>query len=212
MNWVKKWHWQKTASDAVEMLTEKGYDARYAETADDAKQTVLDLIPEGSSVAVGGSVTIGDMGLIDIFRSDKYKFFERFNTSGYAETYQVYRQSFLADYLVTSSNAITMNGEIVNTDSSGNRAAGIILGPERVIIVVGANKIVPDLNAAFERIRQIAPLNAKRIGHHCPCVETGYCVDCDSPESVCNATSIIHNGRKHPGRYTVIVVAEELGF
>ncbi len=212
MNWVKKWYWQKTAEDAVKILNDKGYTALYAETADDAKQMVLDLIPEGSSIAVGGSVTIGDMGLIDIFRSDKYKFYERFNTSGYAETYQVYRQSFLADYLVTSSNAITRNGEIVNTDSSGNRAGQIILGPEKVIIVVGANKIVDDLNAAFERIRRVAPQNAKRIGHHCPCVETGYCVDCDHPESVCNATSIIHNGRKHPGRYTVIVVAEELGF
>ncbi len=212
MHWVKKWYWQKTAEDAVKILNDKGYTAMYAETADDAKQMVLDLIPEGSSVAVGGSVTIGDMGLIDIFRSDKYKFYERFNTSGYAETYQVYRQSFLADYLVTSSNAITRNGEIVNTDSSGNRAGQIILGPEKVIIVVGANKIVDDLNAAFERIRVVAPQNAKRIGHHCPCVETGYCVDCDHPESVCNATSIIHNGRKHPGRYTVIVVAEELGF
>lgn len=212
MHWVKKWYWQKTAEDAVKILNDKGYTAKYADNAEEAKQMVLDLIPEGSSVAVGGSVTIGDMGLIDIFRSDKYKFYERFNTSGYAETYQVYRQSFLADYLVTSSNAITRNGEIVNTDSSGNRAGQIILGPEKVIIVVGANKLVDDLNAAFERIRLVAPQNAKRIGHHCPCVETGYCVDCDHPESVCNATSIIHNGRKHPGRYTVIVVAEELGF
>lgn len=212
MHWVKKWYWQKTAEEAVKILNDKGYTAKYADNADEAKQMVLDLIPEGSSIAVGGSVTIGDMGLIDIFRSDKYKFYERFNTSGYAETYQVYRQSFLADYLVTSSNAITRNGEIVNTDSSGNRAGQIILGPEKVIIVVGANKIVDDLNAAFERIRTVAPQNAKRIGHHCPCVETGYCVDCDHPESVCNATSIIHNGRKHPGRYTVIVVAEELGF
>ena len=212
MHWVKKWYWQKTAEDAVKILNDKGYTAKYADNAEEAKQMVLDLIPEGSSIAVGGSVTIGDMGLIDIFRSDKYKFYERFNTSGYAETYQVYRQSFLADYLVTSSNAITRNGEIVNTDSSGNRAGQIILGPEKVIIVVGANKLVDDLNAAFERIRLVAPQNAKRIGHHCPCVETGYCVDCDHPESVCNATSIIHNGRKHPGRYTVIVVAEELGF
>lgn len=212
MHWVKKWYWQRMAQDAVEIFNNKGYDAKYAENADEAKQMVLDLIPEGSSVAVGGSVTLGDMGLIDIFRSDKYKFFERFNTSGYAETYQVYRQSFLADFLVTGSSAITRNGEIVNTDSSGNRAGGIILGPERVIIVVGANKLVDDLPAAFERIKKVAPLNAKRIGHRCPCVETGYCVNCESPESVCNATSIIHNGRKHPGRYTVIVIAEELGF
>lgn len=212
MHWVKKWYWQKTASDAVEILNNKGYNAIYAETAQEAKDKVLELIPEGSSIAMGGSVTLGDMGLVDIFRSDKYKFYERFNTSGYAETYQVYRQSFLADYLVTGSSAITRNGEIVNTDSSGNRAGQIILGPEKVIIVVGANKIVDDLPAAFRRIKEIAPLNAKRIGHHCPCVETGYCVNCESPESVCNATSIIHNGRKHPGRYTVIVVAEELGF
>lgn len=212
MNWVKKWHCQLMAKQAVEIFNNKGYDARYAEDVEEAKKIILDLIPEGSSVAVGGSLTLDAMGLVDIFRTDKYKFFERFKTSGYAETYQVYRQSFLADFLVTGSSAITRNGEIVNTDSSGNRAGGIILGPERVIIAVGANKLVDDLPAAFERIKKIAPLNAKRIGHQCPCVETGYCVNCDSPQSVCNATSIIHNGRKHPGRYTVVIIAEELGF
>ena len=129
MNWVKKWHCQLMAKQAVEIFNNKGYDARYAEDVEEAKKIILDLIPEGSSVAVGGSLTLDAMGLVDIFRTDKYKFFERFKTSGYAETYQVYRQSFLADFLVTGSSAITRNGEIVNTDSSGNRAGGIILGP-----------------------------------------------------------------------------------
>ena len=168
MHWVKKWYWQCMAREAVDIFNKKGYDAHYAEDTEEAKKMILDMIPEGSSVAVGGSMTLDAMGLVDIFRTDKYKFFERFKTSGYAETYQV-------------------------------------------IIAVGANKLVDDLPAAFDRIKKVAPQNAKRIGHHCPCVETGYCVNCDHPESVCNATSIIHNGRKHPGRYSVIVIAEELG-
>ena len=89
---------------------------------------------------------------------------------------------------------------------------GIIFGPDKVMIVVGANKVVDDLPAAFDRIKQIAPANAKRIGHRTPCAVTGKCEMCEIQQSVCNATSIIHNGRKHPGRFNVIVIAEDVGF
>lgn len=212
MNPVKKWYWQQTAKEIVDILNGKGYTALYAKDLDEAKVAVLERIPEGASIAMGGSVTLSEMGLLEVFRTDKYNLFDRYATKSYDECYQVYRQSFLADVLVTGSNAITRDGEIVNTDSSGNRTAGIILGPEKVIIVVGANKVVDDLSAAFQRIRRIAPLNARRIGHKTPCAESGFCEDCEIQQSVCNATSIIHNGRKHPERYTVIVIADEIGF
>ncbi|MDO4563221.1 MAG: lactate utilization protein [Clostridia bacterium] len=212
MHQIKKWYYEKVADEIVKILNDKGYDALRAESVQDAKEKILALIPEGSSVAMGGSVTLGEMGLVEIFRTDKYRFFDRYATGSYEECYEVYRQSMLADFLVTGSNAVTRGGEIVNTDSSGNRTAGIIFGPNRVIICVGANKVVDDLPAAFERIKKIAPLNARRIGHRVPCADSGFCEMCELQASVCNATSIIHNGRKHPGRYTVIVIADEVGF
>jgi hypothetical protein len=118
----------------------------------------------------------------------------------------------LADYLVTSTTALTRNGELVNTDSSGNRVAGMIFGPKNVIVVCGVNKIVDTIDDAFKRIRETAPMNAKRLGHDAPCVNTGVCVDCQVPGRICNYSGIIHNGRKVPGRITVIIVAEDLGY
>lgn len=212
MHWARKWQCQQIAKEIVDILNNKGYIARYAENCDEAKQMILDTIPEGASIAMGGSVTLGDMGLVDIFRSDKYRFYDRYATGSYEECYKVYRESMMADWLVTGTNAITREGEIVNTDSSGNRAGGIIFGPDKVLIVVGANKVVDDLPAAFDRIKKIAPANAKRIGHQTPCAVTGKCEHCEIQQSVCNATSIIHNGRKHPGRFNIIVIAEDVGF
>ncbi len=212
MHWSRKWQCQQIAKEMVDVLNSKGYIAHYAEDVEEAKKLVLDIIPEGSSIAMGGSILLGDMGLVDIFRSDKYRFYDRYATHSYEECYQVYRESMMADWLVTGSNAVTRNGEIVNTDSSGNRAGGIIFGPDKVLIVVGANKVVDDIPAAFKRIKEIAPMNAKRIGHQTPCAITGKCENCESPQSICNATSIIHHGRKHPGRFTIIMIADEVGY
>lgn len=212
MNPIKKWQNECFAKNAVEVLNKKHYNAIYAENADAAKKLVLNMIPENSTVALGGSVTLLDMGFLDIFRTEKYKFFERYNPTPPLTILEVYRQSLLADYLVTSANAITKNGEIVCTDSSGNRVAGMIFGPNNVIIVAGVNKIVKNIDEAFKRIRKIAPLNAKRLGHIAPCVQTGECADCDCDGRICNYTGIIHNGKKIKNRITVIMVAEELGF
>jgi len=212
MNPIKKWHNQCLANDMVEILNKKHFNAIYAETAEDAKKLLLDMIPEKSSIAMGGSVTLGDMGLVEIFRSEKYNFFDRYNQPSYNDMVEVYRQSLLADYLVTSTNAITKNGELVNTDCSGNRVAGMIFGPKNVIIVAGVNKIVKNIDEAFERIKHIAPINAKRIRHQTPCSQTGFCTDCDARERICNFTTIIHNGLKYKDRTTIIVVAEDLGY
>ncbi len=212
MNPIKKWYYQRLARDMVEVLNKKHYNALYAQNTGEAKKMVLDMIEEGASVAVGGSVTIMDMGLVDEFRKPKYRFFERFKQPSYEAVVEVYRQSFMADYLVTSTNAITKNGELVNTDSSGNRVSSMIFGPEKVIIVAGVNKIVDDLDEAFKRIKRIAPMNARRINHKSPCAITGKCEDCDCGDRICNYTTIIHNGRKVKDRITIIMTAEELGY
>lgn len=212
MNPYQKWQYQCIAKEMTGILKEKCYDAHYAETLEDAKQMVLEMIPAQASVAVGGSETLAAMGLVDIFRNGDYHFFDRYQKLPFSETVEIYRQSMLADFLVTGTNAITRNGELVNSDSSGNRVAGIIFGPRRVIVVAGVNKVVDDLDQALKRLKQIAPMNAKRNGHKTPCVETGRCMDCQIQARVCNSIGIVNHGMKFEGRISVIMVAEAIGF
>jgi hypothetical protein len=212
MNQFKKWHCQCIARDMVEILQQKSYDAHYAEDLDQAKSIVLEMIPLKASVAVGGSETLEAMGLIDAFRNGDYHFFDRYQDIPFEETVEIYRQSMLADFLVTGTNAITRNGELVNIDSSGNRVAGIIFGPRRVIIVAGVNKVVNDLDEALKRLKRIAPMNVLRNGHKAPCAETGRCMNCEIQDRMCNFIGIVNHGMKFPGRMSVIIVAEEVGF
>lgn len=212
MNQYKKTQYQLIAREMVDILNQKGYVSYYAEDKEEAKKKILSLIPEGSNISVGGSETLGAMNMTEEFRNGKYKFFDRFQKMPYDELYELYRQSLLSDYFVSSTNAITKNGQLVSTDASGNRVASMIIGPKKVIIVAGANKIVDDLDEAFKRIKKIAPMNATRVHHKTPCVETGKCMNCEIQSSVCNYTGIIENGRKEPGRITIIMVAEEIGF
>lgn len=198
----------------VDILTKKHYDTHLADNLDEAKQMILGMIPEGSSVALGGSVTLGDMDFVEAIRNGNYKFFDRYQKGlqFIPDVVEIHRQSLLADYYITGTNAVTQKGELVNVDCTGNRVAPMIFGPKRVIVVVGVNKLVKDIDEAFARLRDISPLNTKRIGHTTPCVETGYCVDCDCKGRMCNYTTIIHNGWKFEGRISVIVVADEVGY
>ena len=212
-NPIEKWRDRLLAHEMVDVLNKRHFDAVYAEDAAEARQKLLDMIPEGSSVAVGGSVTITDMGLIDEFRTPKYRFFERFvGIDTVEKMIDIFKKSLTADFLVTGVNAVTENGELVNTDCSGNRVGNMIFGADRVIVITGVNKYVKNLDEAFSRIKKIAPMNAKRINHHSPCTETGKCEDCDCYDRICNVTTIMHSGHKFPGRITVIVAAEELGY
>lgn len=212
MNKYKKWQCELIAKEMVQILNKKGYDSHYAEDLSEAKEMVLNMIPKASSVAVGGSETLAAMGLVDTFRDGDYNFFDRYQNIPFSETVEIYRQSMLADFLVTSTNAVTRNGELVNIDSSGNRVAGMIFGPKRVIVVAGTNKVVENLDEALKRLRKIAPLNALRNGHSAPCTSTGKCMDCELQQSVCNSIGIINSGRKFEGRISIIMVAEEAGF
>ncbi len=212
MNQWQKWQARLIAREMVGILNAQSYQALYAEDLDAARELILGMIPPGSSVALGGSETLSAMGLVEAFRDGEYRFFDRYQKLPFPEIVEIYRQSMLADFLVTGSNAITRNGEIVNMDSSGNRAAGIIFGPRRVIIAAGVNKVVDTVADALKRIKAIAPLNAKRLGHPTPCAETGRCMDCLTPARICNAISIVNHGLKFEGRITVIIIADELGF
>ena len=214
VNEVKKWFDHKRAERIEPVLLKAGYQVHLVDNLDEAKVKVLELIPEGVSITLGGSSVVDEMGLLEIFRMSKYKLFDRYQKLPFIpDRVEIMRQGMLADYLVTGCNAVTMNGELVNRDCTGNRVAGMIFGPKNVIMVMGVNKIVHDLDEAFRRIREIAaPMNAKRLGtHKTPCLETGICNDCDGKDRLCNYTTIIHNGRKFPGRISIILIADQVG-
>lgn len=212
MHALKKWQNELKTKRMVETLNEKGYEAYYLETKEQVKAAVIEMVKENSTVALGGSETLKALNLVEHFFNGPYKTYERYTQPSWEETVEVYRQSLLADYLITSTNVITEDGKLMNQDSSGNRAAAIVFGPKKVIIVASANKIVKNLEAGFERLKDITPLNCKRVGHETPCTVTGKCENCELQASMCNFTTIVHNGRKFPGRYTIFMMPDEMGF
>ena len=214
MNEVQKWFDRKKAERTAEVLLKAGYQVYLVDDLTAAKTRVLELIPEGASITLGGSAVVDALELLPIFRTDKFRLFDRYQKLPFIpDRVEIMRQGMLADYLVTGCNAITAAGELVNRDCTGNRVAGMIFGPRNVIIVAGVNKVVNNLDEAFRRLREVAaPMNAKRLGtHKTPCLETGVCSDCDSKDRLCNYTTVIHNGRKFPGRISIILIADQVG-
>lgn len=207
-----KQEYQEIAKSMLKVLEEKGYDVHYADDVNEAKKIVLDMIPENSVIGLGGSLTVGETGLVDSFRDEKYKLIDRYNQPSKDAMFEAYREALHSDYFISGTNAITRNGELVNVDCSGNRVAAMIYGPKRIVIVAGANKVVNNLDDAFKRLKEIAPINCKRFNSTAPCVETGICEDCDDPQRMCNYTTVIHNGRKFEGRISIVIIAEKVGY
>lgn len=206
------WQRERLCRAAVDSLSRRGYGARAALSAQEARRMALELIPEGTRIGLGGSMTIDQLGLLDELRSPRYRLIDRYAAADWPQTMSLYREALGAELFLSGVNAITKAGELVFRDSSGNRAAAAIFGPEKLLIVAGVNKLVEDLDEAFARIRRIAPLNCRRLGHRTPCAESGVCEDCLDDQRMCNYTAIIHHGFKEPGRIRIILVAEELGF
>jgi len=197
----------------IENLRKNGFEVLYAESREEAKEKILNLISPNDKVGVGGSITIRELGLIEAL-SQRGNVVVHHWRKGLSreEVGEVLKEELNSDVFLTSSNAVTMDGKLVNMDMTGNRVSAMIFGPNKAIVAVGINKIVEDVEGAIERIRKVAaPLNAKRIGAKTPCVKTGYCTDCDSPDRICRVTTIIE---KKPSRsdITVVLINEELGY
>lgn len=197
----------------MDTLSKKDYIPIYAEDIHEAREIILNLIPIHSSVALGGSVTINELDIIDTFRDGGYNLFDRYNQPDWPATLQCMREALLADYFLTSTNAISKNGELIQTDSGGNRVASLLWGPENVIVVCGINKLVDTCQDGMTRIRELAaPLNSKRINHKTPCNISGTCEDCQTKQRICNFTSIIKSGKRVGNPITVIIINEEVGY
>ncbi len=196
----------------VKNLRENNFDVEIVNSVKEAEELVLNSIPEGSSISMGGSVTLNMTGLLAEFRSEKYKFFERFNQPTWAATVKVMRESLLSDFLVTGTNAVTEDGCLMQIDSGGNRVAGMAYGPHNVIVVTGINKIVKDIYSGYERLYYAGPLNSKRLNHKTPCNFTGKCEDCTTGMRMCNLVSVIKNGSRPFGKTKVIFINDNLGY
>lgn len=202
------------AGRLIQQLEQRHYNAMYCKTAQEAVKTIVGLIPDGSSVAWGGSMTIRDMGLTKaLHERASLEIWDRDLAPDRDAAQAIYRKTFSADYYLSSVNAISESGEIVNIDGNGNRVAAITFGPKHVILVVGINKVAQNLEAAISRARSLAaPVNMMRFADlNTPCKHDGTCHDCKSPDSICNYIQIMRNS--HPaGRHIVVVVGEELGY
>lgn len=216
MDAVLKWNNELLAKETVDLLNTYAFDAIYAETVDKAKEVIRGLIPEGAKIAVGGSVTLNETGVMDeIIRDPKYNFIDRFHAGSYEHMLELYREGLTSDVFVSSVNAVTKEGQLVCMDCTGNRVSSIIFGPKKVIILAGVNKICDTLEEGIKRVRKIAPLNARRLPHKgAACFEDGKCrrEQCKNRERVCNSIGIVDGCFYNPGRISVIIVPEQLGY
>lgn len=200
------------AESVIKGLASRNMEGFYVHTKEEAKELALSLIPEGSSVGWGGSMSAKDIGLIDAVIEGNYREINRDTAQTPEEKNKRSREMFFADYFVTGCNAMTEDGIMVNIDGNGNRVAAIVFGPSHVIVICGMNKVVRDEAAALSRARnEAAPVNAQRFGLETPCSKTGVCADCKSADTVC-CQFLTTRYSKHKGRIKVILVNEDLGF
>lgn len=214
MSSLNEWFNAERAGRVVSGLEKKGFEALYAPTREEALKEIMARIPPGAGVGVGGSVTIRELGLIDMLKDRGHRVFDHWEPGlSPDEVQRVRKAQVVSDVFITSTNAITIDGKMVNIDHSGNRVAAMIFGPGRIIVVAGVNKIVRDVEAALDRVKNyVSPLNNHRRNDPNPCAKTSFCADCSPPSRLCRVTAILEARPKASESYTVIIVGESLGY
>lgn len=208
-----EWYIDEKIKRTKEALEKNNYDVYVVNTKEDAANMVESIIEKGSTVSFGGSMSILECGVLNILRNGEYNLLDRYKEGLTSEDIgKLFRESFFADYYLTSTNALTENGELVNLDGNGNRVAAMIFGPKKVVVIAGINKIVRDIDEAYKRVRdEAAPINAKRLSRKTPCGVTGKCMDCSSPERICNHMVVTYR-QNTKNRGIVILVKEDIGY
>lgn len=199
---------EKLAQIVIKGLKSRNMTGYYVKDCDEALKKVLELIPEGSRVAMGGCMSAQEIGLIDVLNNGHYTFYDR----AFMAKREGLLEAYGADVFVSSVNALTDDGILVNIDGNANRVSFIAQGPQKVVFIVGMNKVASDLDHAMKRARNIAaPINAGRFDITTPCTKTGKCMDCKSIDTVC-CQFLITRFSRHKDRIHVILVNENLGF
>lgn len=200
------------AATIIKGLQKRNMEGYFCETGKEAVEKALSLMPEGSVISWGGSMSISECGLMDAIKEKDYTLIDRMAATTPQEKREIYAKTVMADYYLMSTNAITMDGELVNIDGFANRVACLCAGPENVIIIAGMNKVVYDVEAGLDRIKtKAAPANTTRLSKSTPCAKTGVCASCLSPDCICSQT-VITRRSGIPGRIKVILVNEDLGY
>jgi len=203
---------ERLAQTIIKNLQRRHIEGFYCPTGAEAVRKVSELIADGSSVTWGGTMTVRDLGIPDYLRSrGTLQVLDRDLVETPQEKLDMYLRAFSVDVYLSSANAISEDGVIVNIDGNGNRVAAITWGPRKVIFVIGLNKVAQTVEAALARARSTAsPINAARFDIKTPCQSDGLCHNCNSPESICNYVHFLRNSPR--GRHTVVLVGEPLGY
>ncbi len=209
----KLWWVEERAKKAVEKLEAHRFSAIYVRTKEEGGQEILKHVTPKQTIGVGGSLTIRGLGILDRLEEQGCTVYDHWKPGLSKDAIADIRRSQLtSDLFLSSVNAITLNGELVNIDGVGNRVSSTIFGPGKVILVSGYNKIVEDVQEGIKRIKNVvAPMNARRLNVDVPCAKLGRCVDCNSPNRICKVI-VIHERKPSLTDMVVIIVGEELGF
>ena len=197
------------AQKVIKGLASRNMTGYYAHDKEEALKIALSLIQEGSTVTMGGAMSAHEIGLVSALKEGSYDFIDR---DEYEDKRVAMLAAYDADIFLSSANAMTEDGIIVNIDGNANRVSAIAQGPRKVLFIVGMNKICSDVDGAMKRARNVAATtNAQRFGLDTPCAKTGSCMNCKSPDTIC-CQFLITRFSKHPGRIEVILVNDNLGF
>jgi L-lactate utilization protein LutB len=213
MDQNKEWLIEMRLKKAVEKLKAHEFEAIYVKTKEDAAQEIWKYILPGMRVGVGGSVTLRELGILEQLEAQGHTLYDHWKPGLSKEkVLEIRKSQMTSDLFLSSVNAITLNGELINIDFAGNRTNATTYGPGKVILVVGYNKIVEDVQEAIKRTKNVAaPINAKRLSIDVPCAKVGKCVDCNSPQRICRVV-MIHERRPFLTDMLIILVGEELGY
>ena len=197
------------AQKVIQGINSRNMTGYYAQNREEALKKALELIPEGASVTMGGAMSAHEIGLVDALKNGNYNFIDR---DAMEDKRAAMLAAYDADVFLSSANAMTDDGILVNIDGNSNRVSAIAQGPKKVIFIVGMNKVCPDVDAALKRARNVAaPINVQRFGLETPCAKTGKCMDCKSPDTIC-CQFLITRFSRHKDRIHIILVNDSLGF
>ena len=200
---------QLLGQTVIRGLQSRNMSGYYAENRDEALKIALSLIPEGSTVTMGGGMSVHEIGLVNALKSGNYNFVDQ---DAWEDKRAAALQAYDADVFLASCNAITEDGVLVNIDGNANRVSAIAFGPKKVVFIVGMNKVCKDVDGAMKRARNVAaPTNAQRFGLSTPCSKTGACLNCKSPDTIC-CQFLITRFSRFADRIHVILVNDTLGF
>ncbi|MBQ9910867.1 MAG: lactate utilization protein [Lachnospiraceae bacterium] len=197
------------AEKVIKGLGSRNMTGYYASSREEALKKALELIPEGSTVTMGGGMSVHEIGLVEALKKGNYCFIDRNEAE---DRRKAMLEAYDADVYLASANAITEDGVMVNIDGNANRVSALAYGPKKVVLIVGMNKVCSDIDGAMKRARNVAaPINAQRFGLSTPCSKTGSCMNCKSPDTVC-CQFLITRFSRHENRIHVILVNDMLGF